>query len=57
MKYIIKPENKSEWTDHVTQWAILTDVDNDMGPLRIATVYDLKVAENLVKILELEELI
>jgi hypothetical protein len=57
MKYIIKPENNSEWVDHVTQWAILTDVNNDMGPLRIATVYDLKVAENLVKILELEELI
>ena len=57
MKYIIKPENKSEWIDHVTQWAILTDVNNDMGPLRIATVYDLKVAKNLVKILELEELL
>tara|TARA_R110002096_G_scaffold410412_1_gene610141 strand:- start:42 stop:215 length:174 start_codon:yes stop_codon:yes gene_type:complete len=57
MEYIIKPENKSEWIDHTTQWAILTDVNNDMGPLRIATVYDLKVAENLVKILELEELI
>ena len=57
MKYVIKPENKSEWIDHTTQWAILTDVDNDMGPLRIATVYDLKVAKNLVKILELEELL